>query len=184
MTRKPVGLSLTRNERRSLKMLFHSGQDQNRVQTRARILDLLDRQMAPAEIATFLSCAVGTVYNVRRRYEQEGLEAALREKPRSGRPVEIHGTQRAKLTALACSTAPAGHARWTLRLLVDKAVELGFVEHLSHNAVKEILKKQPPSALEKAMVYRGPYGRVSGPYGRHPASLQLAVQQTAPSSLL
>jgi putative transposase len=141
MTRKPIGLSLTRDERRSLKMLFHSGQDQNRVQTRARILDLLDRQMPPAEIATFLSCAVGTVYNVKRRYEQEGLKAALREKPRFGRPVEIDGAQRAKLTALACSTAPTGHARWTLRLLADKAVELGCVEHISHNAVKEILKK-------------------------------------------
>lgn len=97
--------------------------------------------MPPAEIATILSCAVGTVSNVKHRYEHEGLEAALREKPRSGRPVEIDGTQRAKLTALACSTAPTGHARWTLRLLADKAVELGFVEHISHNAVKEILKK-------------------------------------------
>jgi transposase len=122
-------------------MLFHSGQDQNRVQTRARILDLLDRQMPPAEIATFLSGAVGTVDNVKRRYEQEGWEAALRENPRSGRPVEIEGAQRAKLTALACSTAPTGHARWTRRLRADKAVELGFVEHLAHKAVKEVLKK-------------------------------------------
>lgn len=141
MTRKPIGLSLPREDRRSLKILFRSGTSKNRQQTRARILDLLDRKVPPAAIASTLSCAVGTVYNVKRRYEQEGLEAALREKPRSGRPVEIDGTQRAKLTALACSTAPTGHARWTLRLLADKAVELGFVEHLSHNAVKEILKK-------------------------------------------
>lgn len=111
------------------------------MQTRVRILDLLDRRMPSAEIAATLSCALGTVYNVRRRYEQEGFDAALSEKPRSGRPVEIDGTQRAKLTALACSTAPRGHARWTLRLLADKAVELGLVEHISHNAVKEILKK-------------------------------------------
>jgi transposase len=141
MTQKSRGFSLTRDERRLVRTLFHSGQDQNRVQTRARILDLLDRQMPPAEIAPVLSCALATVYNVKRRYEQEGLEAALSEKPRSGRPVEIDGTQRAKLTALACSTAPPGHARWTLRLLADKAVELGFVEHISHNAVKEVLKK-------------------------------------------
>ena len=64
----------------------------------------------------------------------------MREKPRAGRPVAIDGTQRAKLTALACSTAPTGHARWTLRLLADKAVELGFVEHISHNAGKEVWK--------------------------------------------
>jgi transposase len=141
MTRKPEGLQLTREERRSVKTLFHSGTSKNRQHTRARILDLLDRKVPPAAIATPLSCALGTVYNGKRRYEQEGLAAALREKPRSGSPVEIDGTQRAKLTAWACSTAPTGHARWTLRLLADKAVELGCVEHISHHAVKEILKK-------------------------------------------
>ena len=141
MTRQPTFVQLTRKERHSLKTLFRSGTGKNRQQTRARILDLLDRKVSPAEIATTLSCALGTVYNVKRRYECEGLEAALREKPRSGRPVEIDGRQRATLTALACSTAPPGHARWTLRLLADKAVELGFVEHISHNAVREILKK-------------------------------------------
>src|SRR5690242_3969705 len=128
MTRKPLGFSLTCAERRALKTRSHSGQDPNRVQTRARILDLLARHMPPAEIATVLSCAGGTVYNVNHRYEQEGLEAALREKPRSGRPGEIDEPQRAKLTALACSTAPTGHAPWTLRVLAHKAVDLGFVE--------------------------------------------------------
>jgi len=65
----------------------------------------------------------------------------LYDQPRTGRPVEITGAQRAKITALACSQAPAGHAGWTLRLLADKAVELELIEHGSHNAVKEILKK-------------------------------------------
>jgi transposase len=141
MTRNPTFVRLTRKDRHSLKTLFRSGTGKNREQTRARILDLLDRKVPPAAIATTLSCALGTVSNVKRRYEREGLAAALADKPRSGRPVEIDGTQRAKLTALACSTAPPGHARWTLRLLADKAVELGFVEHLSHSAAKEILKK-------------------------------------------
>jgi hypothetical protein len=74
-------------------------------------------------------------------YLSEGLAAALHDKPRSGKPVSINGTARAKLTALACSAAPAGHARWTLRLLADKAVEFGFVEAISHNTVKAVLKK-------------------------------------------
>jgi transposase len=147
MTRKPKLLQLTRGGRRSLKTLFRSGTGKNRQQTRARILDLLDRKVPPAQIALTLSCALGTIYNVKRRYEREGLEAALTDKPRSGRPVEIGGAQRAKLTALACSPAPAGHARWSLRLLADKAVELGFVESISHNAVKEILKKTTSSPI-------------------------------------
>lgn len=82
-----------------------------------------------------------TVFNVKRRYLQEGFEAALQGKPRSGKPPRISGEARAKITALACSQAPEGHARWTLRLLADRAVRLGFVDSISHNAVKGILKK-------------------------------------------
>ncbi len=147
MARKTEYIQLSDEERRSLKTMFRSGKGANRQQTRARILYLLDQKIPPPKIAQTLSCAVGTVYNVKRRYEREGLNSALSDKARSGRPVEIDGFQRAKITALACSAAPEGHARWTLRLLADKAVELGFVESLSHNAVKEILKKTLSSRI-------------------------------------
>jgi transposase len=82
-----------------------------------------------------------TIFNVKRRYLQNELDAALFDKARSGRPIRIDGAQRAKITALACSAPPEGHARWTLRLLADKAVELQLCTAVSHNAVKEILKK-------------------------------------------
>jgi putative transposase len=141
MARTTQFIDLSKDERRSLKTLFRSGQGAHRQQTRARILDLLDRKVPPPQIADTLSCALGTVYNIKRRYQREGFEAALTEKPRSGKPPSIDGQQRAKITALACSPAPQGHARWTLRLLADRAVQLGFVESISHNAVKEILKK-------------------------------------------
>lgn len=141
MTRKSDSLQRTREDRRSLKTLCRSGTSKNRQHPRARILDLLDRKVPPAASATPLSCALSTVYNVKRRSEAEGVAAALSEKPRSGRPIESEGTQRAKLPALACSPAPAGQARWSLRLLADTAIALGFVDHLSHPAVKAILKK-------------------------------------------
>jgi hypothetical protein len=67
----------------------------------------------------------------------------LQERPLRGRPIVIDGNQRANITALACATPPAGYARWSLRLLADKAVELEYCAHVSHNAVKEILKKTP-----------------------------------------
>ncbi len=92
-------------------------------------------------IADTLGLSVATVYNIKRRYLTTGLDAALTDKPRSGKPASVDGTARAKITALACSTAPDGHARWTLRLLADKAVELGFVEDISHTTVRQILKK-------------------------------------------
>ena len=105
MARKTQFIQLSDEERRSLKTLFRSGNGKNRQQTRARILDLLDRQVPPTDIAQTLACGVATVYNIQRRYVAEGLEAALTDKPRSGRPLEIDGTQRAKITALACSIA-------------------------------------------------------------------------------
>jgi putative transposase len=147
MARHIQFIQLTVEERRSLRTLFRSGKGANRQQTRARILDLLDRKVPPADIAQTLSCGVATVYNIKRRYETEGFESALTDKPRSGRPAIIDGTQRAKITALACSPAPEGHARWSLRLLADRAVQLGFVESISHNAVKEILKKTSSSPI-------------------------------------
>lgn len=141
MARPTEFIQLSKEERRSLKTLFRSGVDSNRKQTRARILDLLDKKTAPPEIINILGCALPTVYNVKRRYLEEGLESALNDKPRSGKPVQISGDAKARITALACSQAPEGHARWTLRLLAEKAVALDFVESVSHNTVKEILKK-------------------------------------------
>lgn len=69
-----------------------------------------------------------------------GLQC-LHDKARSGRPIVIDGKQRAKVTALACSAAPEGHARWGLRLLADKVVELGYCDSISHTQVGNILKK-------------------------------------------
>ena len=121
--------------------LLRSGSTKARTQTRARVLDLLHRGQRPDDIAQTLRLSSATVFNIKRRYLEEGLDAALFDKPRSGKPPSIDGIQRAKITALACSQAPKGHARWTLRLLADQAVELGFVERISHTAVKGILKK-------------------------------------------
>ena len=141
MARQTEFIQLSSEERRSLKTLFSGGNDSNRKQTRARILDLLARNTPANEIASFLGCSPTTVYNVKHRYQAEGLASALSEKSRSGKPRRISGEVRARITALACSTAPEGHARWTLRLLADKAVELGFCDSVSHNHVRSILKK-------------------------------------------
>lgn len=73
-------------------------------------------------------------------YKASGLKC-LHDAPRSGRPIEIDGTQRAKITALACSDAPEGYARWSLRLLAEKAVEAGICDEISHSSVGDVLKK-------------------------------------------
>ena len=145
MPRKAQPASLTDDELRSLTALTKRGATSARVQTRARILMLLHRGRTPDAVASTLAVGVATVFNIKRRYLSGGLPAALHDKPRSGKPARIDGAARAKITALACSAAPAGHARWTLRLLADKAVELGFVESISHNTVKGVLKKTASS---------------------------------------
>ncbi len=141
MARQTESIQLSNEERRSLKTLFSGGNGSNRQQNRARILDLLERNTPASEIAVLLGCSPTTVYNVKHRYRAEGLESALTEKPRSGKPLRITGEEKARITALACSEAPEGHARWTLRLLAEKAVELGFCDSISHNHVGAILKK-------------------------------------------
>ena len=145
MPRTAQPVSLTDQELRSLTTITRRGTAAARVQTRARILLLLHRGRTPDAVAAALSVGVATVFNVKRRYLSEGLAAALHDKPRSGKPASIDGAARARVTALACSAAPEGHARWTLRLLADKAVELGLVEAISHNTVKEVLKKTASS---------------------------------------
>ena len=81
------------------------------------------------------------VSQLRRRYEEAGWQLALTEAPRSGTPPRFDGPQRAAVTALACTPAPTGHSRWTLRLLADRAVELGLVDTISHETVSQVLKK-------------------------------------------
>jgi transposase len=141
MTRKRQFIKLSKADRSSLTKILTKKETSAREQTRARILDLLALREHPERIAQLLNVGMGTVYNIQKRFLAEGLPKALTDKPRSGKPSVIKPEAKAKLTALACSEAPAGHARWTLRLLADKAVERGFVESISHMEVGRILKK-------------------------------------------
>ena len=141
MPRKRQILQLSKQDLSSLTLILSKSRTSAREQTRARILDLLHRQEAPQQIAKLLKVCSGTVYNVQNRYLREGLESALTDKPRSGKPAVIKPEEKARITALACSDAPSGYADWTLRLLADKAVELGFIEQVSHTEVGRILKK-------------------------------------------
>lgn len=138
MARPVQPIKLPKNE---LRTISKRGATTARTQTRARILNLLHRGQHPEQISSVLQVSLQTIFNVKRRYLSAGFDAALFDQPRSGRPIRIDGTQRAKITALACSAPPAGHARRRLRLLADKVVELQLCDSVSHNAVKEILKK-------------------------------------------
>ena len=140
MPKKLYEVKLSAEERTELETLTRKGEVGVRVYQRARILLLVDEGYKDAEVMARVGVSRATVSRIRRRYGAEGV-AAIREQPRPGRPNVFDGEVRAKLTALACSTPPEGRARWDLRLLADKAVELGYVETISHVTVGEVLKK-------------------------------------------
>lgn len=141
MPRKRQIIQLSEIEQSSLTKILTKKETSAREQTRARVLDLLARQERPETIANLLKVGIATVYNIQKRFLDEGFKAALKEKPRSGKPPVIKPEEKAKITALACSDAPAGYARWTLRLLADKAVEMSYIDSISAMEVGRILKK-------------------------------------------
>lgn len=123
---------LTQEERAGLNRLTVQGRIQVRKLKRAKVLLLADENHSQGnkndqEIAEKLDIGTATIERIRRACVEGGVQGALAEKPRSGRPATINGLERATITALACSSAPDGYARWTLRLLAEKVVELGCI---------------------------------------------------------
>ena len=148
-TKYVVRLNL--EERTQLESLVRTGRSAAAKRLKAQILlkadagtegsGWTDRQVAEA-----LEVSVGHVHTTRQAYVEQGLEAALERKPRSGSaPRKLDGAQEARLIALACGPAPEGHARWTLRLLADKLVELEIVDSIGKDSVRRTLKKTTSS---------------------------------------
>ncbi len=137
---KKQHVQLSQTDRESLEILISQGEQSAKVYRRALALLELDRGQTYTAVAQLVHVTIPTVSGWAAKYATSGLQV-LHDQPRAGRPIEIDGLQRAKVTALACSTPPEGHARWDLRLLADKAVELGYCEHISHTEVGQILKK-------------------------------------------
>lgn len=138
---KGFKVKLKPKEEKILKDIIRKGSEKARKITRCRILLLCNSGENKTKISSMLSINPNTISNTCRRYLEEGLEAAINEKPRPGAPTIFNGKLKAKITALACSEPPEGHSQWSLRLLSDKAVELDFVESISHTKIGTILKK-------------------------------------------
>lgn len=141
MSQKSHCVRLNKHDRLQLEKMVRSGKDKARTITRCRILLLASTGKTDQEISGALNVSLGTIFNIRRRYSQEGLASALHEKSRSGQPQRFNGKQLAKITAIACSKPPEGRARWSLRLLAEHVIELDIVEDISHQSVHTILKK-------------------------------------------
>src|SRR3712207_6100835 len=138
---KKYVVDLNKDEKERLQMLTTKGKSGARKIRRARILLLADESYIDKEIAQALGAAVTTVERVRKRFVEEGLEAALSERPRPGAARQLDGYQEAYLVALACSDPPEGKKRWSMQLLADRLVEIGVIDEISDETVRRTLKK-------------------------------------------
>ena len=145
MVREKYVVRLTAEEREQLEHLVRAGRGSARVATRARILLKTDEGWSAPNVSQALDVALGTVFNVKRRFAEGRLEGVLKDKPQAHRYHKMDDRAEAHLIALACSPAPEGHEHWNLRLLADRMVELGVVESLSYETVRLHLKKTPSS---------------------------------------
>lgn len=141
-------VTLIQQERNELEALTRKGKTPAQKFIHARALLLYDAsEEGPAwnvaDVATALGITSRTIEHLKKRFGEEGLEAALVRKPRETQPCEVifDGAFEARLIALACSEVPPGHRRWTIRLLADKAVELNLAPTVSHMTVQRVLKK-------------------------------------------
>ena len=143
MNKKYV-VDLTDEERETLQRIVRSGKHAARRIRWAHALLKADAGWRDQDIARALDISLPTVQRIRQRFVEEGLDVALGARSHKPRPYlqRLDGEQEAKLIALACAQPPEGHARWTLRLLADKLVELQVVERVSYQTVRRVLKKR------------------------------------------
>ena len=145
MSREKYVVQLTDDDRECLQKLVRRGLTPAREVARARILLKADAGWPVVRIADALDVSAGTVCRIKKRFLDEGLQGAIEERQRPGRPPKLDENGEAHLIALACSPAPAGHDHWTLRLLAGRAVELGMVDSISHEGIRKRLKKTSSS---------------------------------------
>jgi transposase len=144
---KKYRVTLTEQERSELVELIASGKYRNTRQKRAQILLAADeseggKQMSDVQIAQAYDVGIRTVERTRQRFVEESYEVALAGKKREVvKEKTFDSRAESKLIALRCSEVPSGYSKWTLRLLAEKMVELEYVEKMSHESVRRILKK-------------------------------------------
>ena len=181
---KKYRVTLTAEERQGLERLLSRGKADVRCLKHAQVLLKADETDGgpgwPDErIAEALQAGVATIERLRQRFVEEGLQAALRTYRTGTRLYErkLDGVQEAHLIALACSAPPEGRARWTLRLLAQRMVELAHVDTLSYETVRQTLKKERPPAAPKTNVVhpRQALGGVRLPHGGRAGGLPSPV---------
>lgn len=138
-------IQLTDEQRHRLVEITSKGKVAVRMFKRSQILLLSEQGYKDGSIAERVGVSVATVERTRQKFVQQGLDEAIREKPRPGKPCKLDGKTEAFLIATACSDAPEGRANWTMQLLAERLVTLNKVESISDETVRRVLKKTSSS---------------------------------------
>ncbi|WP_428663392.1 helix-turn-helix domain-containing protein [Runella sp.] len=141
MSRHSRALTLTDTEKAELLSITKKGTHKSRKIIRAKALLLLDSGKSRLEIQSELGIDSNNYYKIKKRYFAGGLSSALEELPRSGQPPKITERLEAQITSIACSDAPTGSAKWTLSLINEKLVTLHYIETISNESIRQVLKK-------------------------------------------
>lgn len=138
---KKTHVKLTVPHRQDLEKILGKGTSKAKTFKRATALLELDKGRSYVATSSISHLSNISLAKLAKRYREEGL-GCLYDRPRPGRPIKITQEQRDQITVLACEEAPNGHGQWSLRLLADKVVELGYCDSISHSQVDKILKKE------------------------------------------
>ncbi|QHV95679.1 helix-turn-helix domain-containing protein [Spirosoma endbachense] len=158
MGRIATSFILSEADLTALNQLLSKGKDSVRKLNRVRALQFSHLGHSPEQISQLLIISIATVYNLRKRYDQEGLQRAINEKSRPGQPRKVTQQVEVQITQLACSQAPDGRTRWTANLINEKLVKLDI--HIDDESVRLVLKKVSLSLGSKSSA--GPPGGALG----------------------
>jgi transposase len=151
MSRQPTPFQLNPDEVVYLNQYINTGKRSARAIKRAQILLHSHAGKTPEEICEIVNTSLSTLYLTRQHYRVQGAQAAIEEKPRPGQPRRLSSEDEAALTVLACSDAPDGHAQWSVRLLTDKAIEIGIIERVGRETIRRFLKKMHSNRGSKSV---------------------------------
>jgi putative transposase len=162
-----VRVQLGKRDRKQIAEMLNKGRESARVLRRALILRQLDQGGTATQVAGNVGVAPKTVRAIARRYEEEGLEPALYEKPRPGQPRVLDAGQSQRIIAMVCSQPPEGQARWSVRLIAQEAVKRKLVRQVGRETIRILLRDHDLKPWREKNVVRGRTGpRVHRSHGR------------------
>ena len=150
-----VHVQLTRKDRRQVTQMLSKGQVSARVLRRASILRQLDDGQRAAQVAANLGVAGKTVRAIAGRYEEEGLESALYEKPRPGKQRALNSGQSQRIIAMVCGLPPEGLARWSVRLIAEESVKRKLAPHVGRETIRILLQSHELKPWREKKLVRG-----------------------------